>query len=300
MTDEGLTAGAVARRLGVAVTTLRTWHQRYGLGPSGHEPGRHRRYTDEDLARLELMRRLTTAGVPPAEAASRAIAASARAAPPMSRPLRDGGGYSIPVGRAAPLARGLARAVLRMDGAGARELIMEAIRVGGVVGAWDGVVRPVLAGIGTRFSATGRLIEVEHLAAVAISSALASVPRPPSGTPVRILLACADEEQHTLALEALSAALAEAGLPSRMLGARVPPRALHEAIRRTGPGVVVLWSQTSATANLAQLRVVRDLPFRRGMLVAVGPGWSELPEQVLTARSLRQALTLVAEVAAPA
>ena len=37
--DEALTAGAVARRLGVAVTTLRTWHQRYGLGPSHHVPG---------------------------------------------------------------------------------------------------------------------------------------------------------------------------------------------------------------------------------------------------------------------
>ena len=43
--DEALSAGAVARRLGVAVTTLRTWHQRYGLGPSQHVPGQHRRYT---------------------------------------------------------------------------------------------------------------------------------------------------------------------------------------------------------------------------------------------------------------
>ncbi|HYN95703.1 MAG TPA: MerR family transcriptional regulator, partial [Pilimelia sp.] len=69
MADEGLSAGAVARRLGVAVTTLRTWHQRYGLGPSHHEPGHHRRYTPEDLARLEVMRRLTAQGVTPAEAA---------------------------------------------------------------------------------------------------------------------------------------------------------------------------------------------------------------------------------------
>ena len=56
MTDDGLTAGAVARRLGVAVTTLRTWHQRYGLGPSEHVPGHHRRYTAEDLDRLQVMR----------------------------------------------------------------------------------------------------------------------------------------------------------------------------------------------------------------------------------------------------
>jgi MerR family transcriptional regulator, light-induced transcriptional regulator len=67
--DDGLSAGAVARRLGVAVTTLRTWHQRYGLGPSQHISGRHRRYTAEDLARLEIMQRLAAEGVAPAEAA---------------------------------------------------------------------------------------------------------------------------------------------------------------------------------------------------------------------------------------
>ena len=69
MADEALSAGAVARLLGVAVTTLRTWHQRYGLGPSEHVPGHHRRYTPDDLARLEIMRRLTAEGITPAEAA---------------------------------------------------------------------------------------------------------------------------------------------------------------------------------------------------------------------------------------
>ena len=35
-----LTVAAVARRLGVAPATLRTWARRYGLGPSDHPPGR--------------------------------------------------------------------------------------------------------------------------------------------------------------------------------------------------------------------------------------------------------------------
>src|SRR5262245_61301382 len=65
----GLSAGEVARRLGVAVTTVRTWDRRYGLGPARREPGRHRRYGPGDLARLELMRRLIGDGVAPAEAA---------------------------------------------------------------------------------------------------------------------------------------------------------------------------------------------------------------------------------------
>ncbi|MGI9196332.1 MAG: MerR family transcriptional regulator, partial [Candidatus Nanopelagicales bacterium] len=39
----GLTVAAVARRLGVAPATLRTWDRRYGVGPTEHAAGSHRR-----------------------------------------------------------------------------------------------------------------------------------------------------------------------------------------------------------------------------------------------------------------
>ena len=68
-TDAGLTVAAVARRLGVAPATLRTWDRRYDLGPSEHSAGTHRRYNATDVARLDLMRRLLNQGVAPQEAA---------------------------------------------------------------------------------------------------------------------------------------------------------------------------------------------------------------------------------------
>src|SRR5205823_10629094 len=61
----GLTVAATARRLGVAPGTLRTWDRRYGIGPSDHAPGRHRRYSTADVARLELMQRALVRGVSP-------------------------------------------------------------------------------------------------------------------------------------------------------------------------------------------------------------------------------------------
>jgi len=67
--DAQLTVGAVAARLGVAPATLRTWGHRYGLGPSGHAAGSHRRYTPEDVARLDLLRKLMLNGVTVSEAA---------------------------------------------------------------------------------------------------------------------------------------------------------------------------------------------------------------------------------------
>ena len=67
--DAELTVGAVARRLGIAPATLRTWGHRYGLGPSSHTSGKHRRYTSEDVARLDMLRQLMLNGVTVSEAA---------------------------------------------------------------------------------------------------------------------------------------------------------------------------------------------------------------------------------------
>ena len=57
-----LTVSGAARRLGIAPATLRTWDRRYGIGPSGHSHGRHRRYSAADMARLELMQRALMQG----------------------------------------------------------------------------------------------------------------------------------------------------------------------------------------------------------------------------------------------
>lgn len=330
MADDALSAGSAARRLGVAVTTLRTWHQRYGLGPSRHVKGHHRRYSQDDLARLEVMRRLTAQGVAPAEAARWArrlpvVGDAQSAGEPWSageprptgepwsagelRPAgagRAGGGFTIGVGAAGPAARGLARAAVRLDNLAMREIIEQSLRADGVIATWDRVIRPVLVGVGDRYAATTGFIEVEHLLSRCVSEALAVVNRPepivgaggPAAVSVRtgsgVLLACADEEQHTLALEALAAALAEVGVLTRLLGARVPPTALVAAIDRTGPAAVVLWSQTTVTAGTDQLQAVRAGRHRPVLVLAVGPGWpvAELPAGVRHAGSLADAVAL--------
>lgn len=319
MADEALTAGAVARRLGVAVTTLRTWHQRYGLGPSQHVAGQHRRYTAEDMERLQVMRRLTAQGVAPAEAAAwaRRVPVPMDVGTPLPQPTpavdfvwpgpefqvtigRDGGGHTIPIGRAGPAARGLARAASRLDAPAQRDILEMTIANHGVVEAWEQVIMPVLIGIGERYALTQRFIEVEHLVSRSVTEMLSAVPRPPSDESPRVLLAAADEEQHTLPLEALAAALAEAGVPSRLLGARVPPQALSDAIARTGPVAVVLWSQTPSTGDPEQLRRLLGGTHPPLVVGAAGPGWpsqQELPAGVPLLGSLSDAVRIVAAAA---
>lgn len=289
--EAGLSAGAVSRRLGVAVTTLRTWHQRYGLGPTGHAPGSHRRYTEDDLTRLAAMRGFTSEGIPAAEAARLAVAGGRNLIP---RPARAGGGEVIPVGRAGLAARGIAAAAMRLDAAAVRSHVQAEVSRQGVVAAWTSVLVPVLVGIGEKQRTTGQFIEVEHLLSHGISEVLAGVPRPDAVA--RVLLACADEEQHSLPLEALAAALAESGRACRMLGARVPPAALAAAVHKTGPTMVVLWSQSHETGSPSQLLALQRHPARPAIVAAAGPGWSQVPAGVLTPATLAEALTVALAV----
>src|SRR5690606_7924564 len=226
--EQGLSAGAVAGILGIAVTTVRTWDRRYGLGPARREAGRHRRYTAGDLERLRLMRRLVDDGVAPARAAH--IARAVR------DPTRLDGTSASRRERVTPTstAVGLRRAALALDQAELDRLLRRALD-DGVVAAWRTSIAPALRELGRRHTVAGRYVAAEHLLSAATSVALARVERPAS--PPCVLLACTPQDQHSLPLEALAAALAERGVASRVLGARVPTAALREAASRTAPTV---------------------------------------------------------------
>src|ERR1700759_1599917 len=82
------TAGQVARHLGIAESTLRSWHRRYGIGPHGTEPGRYRRYLEEAVPRLRRMLDLIGLGMLPSEAA-RAVQAGENEPVPAERDVAD-------------------------------------------------------------------------------------------------------------------------------------------------------------------------------------------------------------------
>ncbi|MFI1223620.1 MULTISPECIES: MerR family transcriptional regulator [unclassified Streptomyces] len=280
--DGGLTTGAVARLLGVAPTTLRSWDRRYGLGPAAREDGRHRRWTGADIAALRTMCRLTGAGLPPAEAARAVLAGTSRAAAPRSgRAARAPG--ALPADRARRECRGLARAALRLDAPAMEELLTEALDRYGLPAAWDEVMMPALNAVGRKWETAGeRYVEVEHLLSWHVSGALRGVAaeRPPTPGAGLALLACVPGETHTLALEALAATLTRHALPVRMFGAALPVEALEEAVRRTGPDAVVLWAQSRGTASPSLATRVQAIEWgvrgarRRPVVFVAGPGWA--------------------------
>lgn len=283
-----LTIAAVARRLGVAPATLRSWERRYGLGPSARTTGSHRRYTPADVAALVRMRRLTLEGVSPAEAARCALDPAVEETPAPELEFRGG---------AAARARGLSRAALALDGPAVREALREAVDADGVLATWEGLLAPVLRAIGDRWAATGEGVEVEHLLSETAIAVLTSIHADPPAPARPVLLACADGEQHNLPLHALCAALAERRVAARMLGAAVPPAALAAAVRRTGPAALVVHAEMPEHAVAGLLAAVPVLRPPTAVL-ASGAGWTPeaLPERVTYVHDLGEAvhLTLLA------
>lgn len=266
--EELLTVAAVARRIGVAPATLRTWDRRYGLGPSAHESGEHRRYCPADLARLTLMRRLITSGVSPCDAAAQAK--SHKGSINLETIVTD---YVV----REELVSALHKAAKGLDKKFIEAALRKDLAQYGVEQSWSEVIVPLLLIVGNEWEASGDGIEVEHLLTEVLKGILREhvedIRKPVNAHPV--LLASVGEEVHSLALHALAAALAERKIETYFLGARTPLEALSAMITRSAPPAVFLWAQLSKNADP---KFFNDIPAIRPMprMVLGGPGWSHV------------------------
>jgi DNA-binding transcriptional MerR regulator len=269
--------GAVSTQLDIARPTLRTWDRRYGLGPSLRTAGGHRRYTETDVARVQLMNKLLDSGVAAAQAAhiarttDEASLADGTASAVSARP------NLINRRRATSTVSALVRATLALDPDELSRGFSVQLQRRGVVEAWDHVIAPFLVEIGDLWAAGELGVECEHLASGALTAelrAFAVLYRNRRPAPARTLLACADEEQHALPVFALEAALAERKLTSVVLGQALPAEALARALTTRRPAAVFLWASLPQTAE-------RQAPWLAGghgpcRVVLAGPGWEGL------------------------
>jgi len=277
--DLGLTVAAVARRLGVAPATLRTWDRRYGLGPSKHNAGDHRRYSREDLARLTYMRRLVIAGVSPFDAAKRALSQTPQISPELieqDRVIRD------------DLVEVLWRATQSFDDQYIETVIRKEINTSGVVSTWEQVVIPLLALAGEEWENSDKnanaVIAAEHFIVdiirrlfierqIKLKEAINSRP---------VLLASVSRERHTLPLSVAAAALAEKNIRCQSLGGETPAEVIAAVFKKVAPPAIFIWAQIPENIDgdfLEKLPVLRPAP----RIVLAGPGWlgREIPKATL-------------------
>ena len=266
--DDSLTVAAVARRLGVAPATLRTWDRRYGIGPSEHSAGNHRRYSAGDVIRLTSMVRLIVAGVTPKDAAGKALELSLKGTQNKVEKLIQ---KSEDQGDLITL---LFKSAIKFDQGKIEKLIRKSISEKGVEATWIEVIAPLLNEVGDVWVRTGAGIDIEHFLSEVVrkllSENLGKISSPKNARPV--LLACVENELHSLALLALAAVLAEARIECIFLGARTPQSALNEVITKAAPPAIFLWAQLSENADH---KYVKSMPSIRPAprVLLGGPGW---------------------------
>ena len=263
--EEHLSVAAVARLLGLAPSTLRTWDRRYGLGASGHEAGSHRRYSPSDVARLMMMRRLIATGVAPNEAAEKAIS---------HKGLLKIEKISYEHESREELVKALYKAACNFDKVFIESEIYKDLAQYGVDSTWSQVMTPLLILVGNHWEKTGKGVDVEHLLTEVLIRILRDcvkeVKQPLNSRPV--LLAAVGAELHSLALHALAAALAERRIETHFLGSRTPLEAISATMKRSAPPADFLWAQLQENAlpeYFQELPVMRPAP----RIVLGGPGW---------------------------
>jgi len=267
--EELLTVAAVARRLGVAPATLRTWDRRYGLGPSTHQAGEHRKYCPEDLSKLMMMRRLISAGVAPADAADKAK--KSKGAVKLEKIVRE---FEV----REDIVAGINKALEAFDVEFVEETLRSDFDQHGTEVTWHEIIVPTLIEIGEAWQASGEGIEIEHACTEILKKILrersASNISPVNAHPV--VVAAVGDEAHSLPLHALEAVLSEMNIKTHFLGARTPFEAVAATVTRIAPPAVFLWALFPQNANpdfYRNLPAIRPAP----RIVLGGPGWD--PEE---------------------
>ena len=163
-----LRIGELSRRVGVSPELLRAWETRYGLLRPSRSQGGFRLYSDEDEARVRLMRMYQERGLSAAQAAELANGAEPTAAPAAHT---DGNG------RVGAEVQRLSDALDAFDEAGAHaafDLLVAALSVDALVRE---AVIPYLEELGRRWERGEASVGQEHFASTVIRGRLLGLSR---------------------------------------------------------------------------------------------------------------------------
>ncbi len=230
--------GVVSQRLSVTASTLRTWERRYGVGPSFRTQGGHRRYTERDIDRVELMRRLLARGVSAQDAA--------RVARSLDRDELDHAlsEANAEYGDVPPAEEELLAAVVAGDLGKLSRLFAAVLRQTPVTAAWREVLSPVLRRMTTE-SASGSVAPAAAFAASEVLvrelHGLVAVERPPDPGQTHVLFACSLPAVEALPLLILEAALVQAGVTTQTVGQEADGRAVAALAMRLRPDLLLTW-----------------------------------------------------------
>lgn len=245
--------GAVARLTGLTLHTLRAWERRYGAVRPSRSAGGTRRYTERDLARLQLLAEAVARGHRISELARLEDDAVER----LLAQRRPGAGGTA--GRERIL-----EAVGRLDQAEVERLLGLQLAALGAVDFARDVAAPLLREVGERWEQRRIPVAAEHLVTAVARSLLGAVLRgtAPARGGARLLFTTPAGELHELGALLAAVVAGGSGLEVVYLGPDLPVGEVVGAAKTLAPAAVgvsvVCLEAEAARRYLETLR--RELP----------------------------------------
>ena len=233
---------AMSELTGVNPVTLRAWERRYGLLKPHRTAAGHRVYGAEHVELIRRVVALTGQGVPIGRVRE-ALGTAAKAA------ARDEA-WKQPIDQ-------MAAAITRFDEEELDHLYDELMAVHPVELVTRGVLLPLLARLGERWSNLPGAIAEEHFFAAYVRSKLGArmLARMRYAAGPRILAACCPGEQHEIGLMLFAIEARAAGLRVVLLGADTPLEEVAVAARRGRCDAVVLSSSLDPSPGILEKRL---------------------------------------------
>ena len=254
----------VARRTGLSPHVLRVWEKRYATIKPVRSGGNQRLYTEADVERLALLKRVTDAGHNIGRVSHLAIeqlaALPGNTAVLPSRPARRALRPAAP--QTGPeLLTAAYQAVEQMDAAGLERTLDQGSLVLGQIGLLGEVIAPLTERIGEAWR-VGRLkVAHEHIASAVIRTYLGHVARPHAlhGSAPVLLATTPAGQLHELGAALVAAAATSHGWRVTYAGAALPAEeiaatAIHQQARAVALSIVHPADDPALPAELKRLR----------------------------------------------
>lgn len=257
MISECFTIGAVERDTGIARDTLRIWERRYGFPEPVRNDKGERLYPENQLRRLQRIRRLLDQGLRPGKIVT------------LGEADLDTLELSLwPETPSIESVEHILTVLQTTDGVTLEAELLAIYQQQGMEAFITDTVVPLLAAVGERWAKGGLQIFEEHLLSQVLTRFLnkeSSAIQKTADKP-RVLLATLPGEEHTLGLLMISALLSSQGITVINLGGEVPLDQIVNAVERYDVDVLGItfsgaYQYENIRKHLSELRnsVVQDV-----------------------------------------
>ena len=221
----------VAKMTGLSVDTLRAWERRYGAVSPRRDDAGVRCYSENDVARLELLRAATVLGHQIGRVAVLANDELLTLVGANAQRVNDDH---------APLVTHIIEAIRRYDVVRADELLASAAQLLKAEDLFTKVVCPLMGRVGEMWERGDLSIAQEHLVSTLVRNLLGTMMHPRVSTKANMLFATPPGEPHEFGILIAACLASMCGFRPCVLGTQVPAQEVSRAARFLRPKVIVI------------------------------------------------------------